>query len=92
MILETNNVKQHNLQVLKESLRKTCSFCSYTGKYHYIKRARIRSFSGPYFPTFGLNTEIYRVVDLLYSYIFYAVNVKVCPNLIFSIDFNYFKK
>ena len=92
MILETNNVKQHNLQVLKESLRKTCSFCSYTGKYHYIKRARIRSFPGPYFPTFGLNTEIYRVVDLLYSYIFYAVNVKVCPNFIFSIDFNYFKK
>ena len=61
MILETNNVKQHNLQVLKESLRKICRFCPYTGKYHYIKSVGIRSFSGPYFPTFGLNTEIYRV-------------------------------
>ena len=29
-----------------------------------IKGARIRSFSGPYFPALGLNTEIYRVTDL----------------------------
>ena len=35
------------------------------GDYSYIKHckesARIRSFSGPYFPTFGLNTVIYGV-------------------------------
>ena len=30
---------------------------------HYVKSARIQSFSGPYFPAFGLNTEIYS--DLL---------------------------
>ena len=27
----------------------------------YVKNVRIRSFSGPYFPSFGLNTEIYSV-------------------------------
>ena len=26
---------------------------------HCVKSVRIRSFSGPYFPTFGLNTERY---------------------------------
>ena len=26
--------------------------------YHCVKNVRIRSFSGPYFPAFGLNTEI----------------------------------
>ena len=24
---------------------------------HFVKRVRIRSYSGPYFPTFGLNTK-----------------------------------
>ena len=28
---------------------------------HCVKSVRIRSFSGPYFPTFGLNTESYGV-------------------------------
>ena len=28
---------------------------------HCVKSVRIRSFSGPYFPTFGLNTEKYGV-------------------------------
>ena len=28
---------------------------------HCVKSARIRSFSGMHFPTFGLNTEIYGV-------------------------------
>ena len=28
---------------------------------HYVKSARIRSFSGPYFLAFGLNTERYGV-------------------------------
>ena len=27
---------------------------------HFVKNDRIRSFSGPYFPAFGLNTERYR--------------------------------
>ena len=26
---------------------------------HYVKSVRIQGFSGPYFPTFGLNTKIY---------------------------------
>ena len=30
-------------------------------KLHCVKSARIRSYSGPYFPTFRLNTERYRV-------------------------------
>ena len=29
------------------------------GDNHYVKRVHIRSFSGPYFPAFGLNTERY---------------------------------
>ena len=28
---------------------------------HCVKSVRIRSFSGPYFPAFGLNTERYQV-------------------------------
>ena len=28
---------------------------------HCVKIVQIRSFSGPYFPTFGLNTDIYGV-------------------------------
>ena len=28
---------------------------------HYVKSVRIRSYSGPYFPAFGLNTERYGV-------------------------------
>ena len=29
--------------------------------YHCVKSVRIRSYSGPYFPAFGLNTERYKV-------------------------------
>ena len=29
-----------------------------------MKSVRIRSFSGPYFPSFGLNTERYRAVQM----------------------------
>ena len=28
---------------------------------HYLKSVRIQSYSGPYFPEFGLNMERYRV-------------------------------
>ena len=28
---------------------------------HHVKSVRIRSYSGPYFPVFGLNTERYSV-------------------------------
>ena len=31
------------------------------GNMNCVKNVRIRSFSGPYFPSFGLNTERYRV-------------------------------
>ena len=30
-------------------------------KFDSVKSVRIRSFTSPYFPAFGLNTEIYRV-------------------------------
>ena len=29
------------------------------GQSRYVESVRIKSFSGPYFPAFGLNTEIY---------------------------------
>ena len=35
--------------------------------YHYVKCVRIWSFSGPYFPTFGLNTKRYTVSIFIQS-------------------------
>ena len=32
-----------------------------SGQLHWVKSVQIRSFSGPYFPAFGLNTERYGV-------------------------------
>ena len=32
--------------------------------FHCVKSGRIRSFSGPYFPAFGLHTERYRVKNV----------------------------
>ena len=34
---------------------------------HYVKSVRIRSFSGPYFSAFGLNTERYGLSLLIQS-------------------------
>ena len=34
----------------------TCLFCTVK---HYVKNVRNRNYSGPHFPTFGLNTERY---------------------------------
>ena len=36
-------------------------FSCLSRNFHCVKSVRIRSFSGPYFPAFGLNTEIYGV-------------------------------
>ena len=36
--------------------------------YHCVKSVHIRSYSGPYFPTFGLNKERYRVSIRIESY------------------------
>ena len=33
----------------------------YSTGYHCVRSVRIRSYSGPYFPAFGLNTERYGV-------------------------------
>ena len=44
-------------QVLPEDFA-SVSICIYP---HCVKSVRIRSFSGPYFPAFGLNTERYGV-------------------------------
>ena len=38
-----------------------CSRSSYSIQQHCVKSDQIRSFSGPYFLVFGLNTEIYSV-------------------------------
>ena len=37
------------------------------GKHHCVKRVRIRSYSGPYFPAFGLNMERYSVSLRIHS-------------------------
>ena len=36
-------------------------FLSLLRLWHYVKSVQIRSFPGPYFPIFGLNTEIYGI-------------------------------
>ena len=41
-------------------------YCRYRVHFHCLKSVRILSFSGPYFPTFGLKTERYGV-SLLFS-------------------------
>ena len=42
-----------SLQILNDRILKTNSYCK--------KGIRVGSFSGPYFPAFGLNTEKYRI-------------------------------
>ena len=38
-----------------------------SGQLHWVKSVQIRSFSGPYFPAFGLNTERYGVSLSVFS-------------------------
>ena len=58
-----------NLKILVNSilLHDADHFCSIVCNEHCVKSARIRSFSGLYFPAFGLNTERYGVFLLIQS-------------------------
>ena len=47
---------------------------------HNAKSVQIRSFSGPYFPVFGLNTEIYPV-NLRIQSKFGKIRTRKTPNL-----------
>ena len=44
------------------------------------KSTRIRSFPGPYFPAFGLNTEIYRI-NLYIQSEYGKIRTKKNPNM-----------
>ena len=65
------------IKTLNEINKKTFRGSSYTELFyidfrvwnymHCLKSVRIRSFSGPYFPAFELNTEIYRVNLCIWS-------------------------
>ena len=67
-----NNFKniQNVTKVFKRHFR--CSGCSRNNKvlhlhhelHHHVKSVRIRNFSGPYFPAFGLNTKRYSVFSV----------------------------
>ena len=46
---------------------------------HYVKGVRIRSFSGPYFPAFGLNTERYSVSFRIQSE-YRKIRTRITPN------------
>ena len=49
----------------------------FEGKFYCVKSALIRRFSSPYFPTFGLNTEIYSIISVFCS------NARKCrPSLV----------
>ena len=65
----TLNQDEHNLKFFILITRSECGALP-LGKYfteskisktHCLKIVRIRSYSGPHFPAFGLNTERYRV-------------------------------
>ena len=61
---ETNNYYQHNsyLFVNGKADNKNVNFSSqFCLGSHCVKSVHIRSYSGPYFPAFGLNTERYGV-------------------------------
>ena len=46
----------HPFSLARQGERNFCCSSVFT-KYHYMKSAPIRSFFGPYFPAFGLNTR-----------------------------------
>ena len=50
-----------SLKVSQKHYYRFCRICSLLDRSHCVKTVRIRSFSGPYFPAFGLNTEKYGV-------------------------------
>ena len=50
------------IKISRSTLGSCLRFLNVRGrKEHCVKSVQIRSFSGPYFPVFGLNTEIYSV-------------------------------
>ena len=46
---------------VKIKIHSLCLKNLFFGRDHCVKNVRIRSYSGPYFPTFGLNTKRYFV-------------------------------
>ena len=46
--------------------------CHNLNKYHFVKIVHIRSYSGPHFPVFGLNTERYFVI--------LKMRIRITPN------------
>ena len=61
-------VKQENAQSSwnKEAFWKILKFILKDFSTHYVKGVQIWTFSGPYFPAFGMNTEKYRPEKPLY--------------------------
>ena len=54
-----------------------------TGYYQCVKSVRIRSYSGPYFLSFGLNTERYSVrdgVSLRIQFKYGKIRTRITPN------------
>ena len=49
-------------------------------KFDYVKSVRIRSYSGPYFPAFGLNTESYGV-SLCIQCGYGKIRTRIIPNM-----------
>ena len=54
-------IKIFDFNCLDLSVHRRIGIYSNTGNIHCVKSARIWSYSGPYFPAFGLNTERYFV-------------------------------
>ena len=56
-----NNISKKYIQKFCNFLFIIYDFILLNQHYHCVKSVRIRNFSGPYFPAFGLNTERYSV-------------------------------
>ena len=74
--VRTEHVKSGNIHIKSHSVEIS----------HCVKIVQIRSFSGPYFPGFGLKTEIYGVQNFetfgLQKYINFFINsVQVCLSM-----------
>ena len=63
------------LRIATETFNKA----KYSRGVHYVKSARIRSFSGPYFSAFGLNTDRY-VVSLCIQSEYGKIWTRKTPN------------
>ena len=98
-LIEITNFKKYIYLSINVSVFRIVVFVI-RNDFHCMKSVQIRSFSGPYFPLFGLNTEIYsanlliqsefREIKTLYLDTFYAMfsNIALLWNIVSFLENN----